>query len=197
MWKIAAPLLLTATLVACGDDADVPEGGDVAEFTYRELVVKIDDAVTVWNRADSPAEAQAAAEAAANLVVGPGGPGYGDRDGNGNVDGETEFGVLPGLDGSPVGLANALGDNECIVNDVLGGSWDAPADRWATMQAAIDAWSFDNDTMPSLASQMMQIVGWATLTLGTDSIDETFEFGRLAQQNVDASLAALDCTSAG
>ena len=197
MWKIAAPLLLTATLVACGDDADAPESGDVAEFTYRELVVKIDDAVTVWNRADSLAEAQAAAEAAANLVVGPGGPGYGDRDGSGNVGGETEFGVLPGLDGSPVGLANALGDNECILTDVLGGSWDAPADRWATMQAAIDAWSFDNDTMPSLVSQPMQIVGWATLTLATDSIDEAFEFGRLAQLNVDASFAALDCPSAG
>jgi hypothetical protein len=90
-----------------------------------------------------------------------------------------------------------LGDNECILTDVLGGSWDAPADRWATMQAAIDAWSFDNDTMPSLVSQPMQIVGWATLTLATDSVDEAFEFGRLAQLNVDASFAALDCPSAG
>ena len=197
MWKIAATLLLTATLVACGDDGEVAETGEVAEFTYRELLVKVDDAVTVWNRADSLTEAQAAAEAAANLVVGSGGPGYGDRDGNGNVDGETEFGLLPGLDGSPAGLANALDDNECIVADVLGGPWDAPADRWATMQAAIDAWSFDNDTMPSLPSQPMQIVGWATFAIGTDSIDEAFEYGRVAQQNVDASLAALDCPSVG
>ena len=193
MFKIVAPLVLIAALVACGDDGDVVESGDIAEFTYREMVVKIDDAVTVWENADTLAEAGTAAEAAANLVVGSGGPGYGDRNGNGNVDGETEFGILPGLDGSPVGLASALADNECIVADVLGGAWDDPSERWSAMQTTIDAWTTDNNTMPSLASHPMRIVGWATLTLATDSLDEALEYGGHAQLHVDESLAAIDC----
>lgn len=193
MLKLIAPLLLTAMLVACGDDGAGADAGNVAEFTYRETVIKVDDAVTVWENADTLAEAQAAAEAAANLVVGPGGPDYGDRDGNGNVDGETDFGLLQGLDGSPVGLADALSDNECIVADVLGGSWDDPAERWATMQSAIDAWTPDNNTMPSLPSHPMRIVGWATFTLATDSLDEAHEYGGHAQLHVNASLDAIDC----
>ena len=193
MFKIVVPLLLAATLVACGDDGDVGDTGDVAEFTSREMVVKIDDAVTVWEKADTLAEAQAAAEAAANLVVGSGGPDYGDRDGNGNIDGDTEFGVLPGLDGSPVGLASALSANPCIVADVLGGDWTDPAGQWATMQTAIDAWTPDNNTMPSLASHPMRIVGWATFTLATDSLDEAREYGGHADLHVNESLAAIDC----
>jgi hypothetical protein len=50
----------------------------------------------------------------------------GPRDGNGVFDGETEVGVLPGLDGAPVGLADALDHNQCIVAHVLGGAWDDP-----------------------------------------------------------------------
>ena len=186
-------LLLTATLAACGADGDDVETADVADFTYREMVIKIDDAVRVWETADTLAEAKAAAEAAANMVVGPGGPGYGDRDANGNVDGDTEFGVLPGLDGSPVGLANALAANECILADVLGGAWDDPADRWATMQTAIDGWTSDNNTMPGLPSHPMRIVGWATFTFASDSLDEAHEYGGHAQLHVDQSLSALDC----
>lgn len=194
MRKVVPPLLLIAMLVACGDDGAPSDPGDIAAFTYRETVVKVDDAATVWENADSITEAHAAAEAAANLVVGPGGPGYGDRDGNGNVDGDNEFGVLPGLDGSPAGLANALADNECIAADVLGGSWDDPADRWATMQSVIDAWSPDDNTIPDLPSHPMRIVGWATLTLATDSLDEARQHGGRAQLSVIASLDAIDCT---
>jgi hypothetical protein len=193
MLRIVPPLLLIVTLAACGDDNDVGEPGDIAAFTLRERIVTVDDAVVVWEEADTIAEAHAAAEAAANLVVGSGGPGYGDRDGNGNVDGDTEFGVLPGLDGTPTGLASALSDNECVVADVLGGSWDDPGERWAIMQSTIDAWTPDNNTIPSLASQPMRIVGWASLTLATDSLDEANGFAGLAQAHIDASLAAIDC----
>jgi hypothetical protein len=164
-----------------------------AESTYRERLVAIDDAVTAWRGAGSIEEAHAAAEAAANLVVGSGGPSYGDRDGNGVVDGETEVGVLPALDGSPTGLANALYGNRCVVADVLGGTWDDPAGRWNTMLTAIDEWRPDHNTMPSLPSHPMRVVGWATFTLASDSLDEAHEYGGHARLHVNVSLEALDC----
>ena len=199
---IAVPLLLL--LAACGEDDDggsestptaaaPTPGSNTHAFTYRERIVMIDDAVTLWRRAGSIEEAHAAAEAAANLVVGSGGPDYGDRDGNGVVDGETEFGVLPGLDGSPVGLANALDHNQCIVADVLGGAWDDPQRRWDIMLTAIDQWSPQRNTMPSLPSHPMRIVGWATFTLASDSLDEAHEYAGHAQLHVNISLDALDC----
>lgn len=193
MFRIVAPLLLIVTFAACGDDNDIGEPGDIAAFTLRERIVTVDDAVVVWEGADTVAEAHAAAEAAANLVVGSGGPGYGDRDGNGNVDGDTEFGLLPGLDGTPIGLASSMTDNECIVSDVLGGAWDDPAERWATMQSTIDAWAPGNNTMPNLASHPMRIVGWASLTLASSSLDEAHEYAGHAQTHIDVSLDAIDC----
>jgi hypothetical protein len=193
MFRTVAPLLLIVGLAACGDDSSIGEAEDVAAFTLRERLVTIDDAVVVWERADSLAEAQAAAEAAANLVVGPNGPDYGDRDGNGNIDGDNEFGVLAGLDGSPVGLADGLADNECVMADVLGGAWDDPAGRWDTMLAVIDAWTPANNTMPTLPSHPMRIVGWASLTLATDSLDEAHEYAGHAQLHVNVSLDAIDC----
>lgn len=59
---------------------------------------------TTVTESDSPTSGdvdEATAETAANLVVGPNGPGYGDRDGDGEVGGSTSRGVLPGIDGSP------------------------------------------------------------------------------------------------
>ena len=193
MVKIIIPLVLAIALVACGDDEAATEPEDVAAFTYRERIVTIHDAVAMWENADTLTEAQAAAEAAANLVVGSGGPDFGDRDGNGSIDGDTTFGVLPGLDGTPTGLANALSDNDCIVADVLGGSWSDPAARWAEMQSAIDAWTPDNNTMPSLDSHPMRVVGWASFTLATDSLEAAHEYAGHAELHVDVSSAALDC----
>jgi hypothetical protein len=193
MTRKLVPLVLLVALAACGDGGDSAVSGDAAELTYRETITKIEDAVTVWESADSIEQARAAAEAAANLVVGPGGPGYGDRDGNGTIDGAIDFGVLPGLDGSPDGAASALADNQCIVDDVLGGSWTDPANRWAEMQSAIDQWAPDDNTMPSLASHPMRVVGWATFTLASDSLDDAHEYGGHALLHVDTSLAALAC----
>ena len=139
------------------------------------------------------ADAQAAAETAANLVVGPNGPDYGDRDGDGAVNGETAVGLLPGLDGTPAGLALPLAPNACISADVLGGIWDDPEAAWGEMQAAIDAWRPNNNTMPTLASHPMRVVGWATFTLGSDSLDEAHEYAGHAKLHVDISVRALDC----
>ena len=159
----------------------------------RARLDAIDAVVGDWRSAGSIEEAHAAAEAAANLVVGPGGPGYGDRDGNGVVEGEAEAGVLPGLDGALDGLANALEANECVLADVLGGSWEDPADRWGTMLTAIEEWRPDRNTMPSLASHPTRIVGWATFTLASNSVDEAHEYAGHAQLHVDVSRRALGC----
>lgn len=191
--RIVVPLLVIVGLAACGGDDPAADPEGVAAFTLRERIVTVDDAVVVWEQADDLAEAQAAAEAAANLVVGSNGPGYGDRDGNGNIDGEAEFGVLRGIDGSPAGLADSLTDNECVVADVLGGAWDDPAARWAELEAAIAAWSPADNTLQDLASEPMRIVGWATLALATDSLDEAREHAGRAQLHVDVSLDAIDC----
>lgn len=192
MSRLVVALLLVVVAAGCGDDSAPGESEDVAAFTLRVQLLTADNAVTVWGRATSIEEAHAAAEAAANLIVGSGGPDYGDRDGNGNVDGETDFGVLPGLDGTPAALA-ALVDNECIEADVLGGSWDDPAARWAELDAAIAAWGPDNNTIPDVASNPMRIVGWATLAQATDSLEEAREFGTRAKTNITLSIAAIDC----
>ena len=193
MFRVAVPLLLVAALVGCGDD-DTPESADLATFTLKERLFRAEIPVTVWGRAADLAEAHASAEAAANLMTGSEGWEYGDRDGNGVIDDEDvgEFGVLPGLDGTPVGLAEAV-DNECIEADVLGGSWDDPAARWAELETALDAWTPENDTISALASQPMQVVGWATLAISTDDVDEARDFGDLAVINVQASIEAADC----
>ena len=194
MRRTAALLLLAVALVGCGDDTDTGEPEDVQAFTLRVQLLTADNAVTVWERAGDLAEAHAAAEGAANLVVGSGGPGYGDRDGNGtvNAEAESEFGILPGLDGEPPAIA-ALVENECVEADVLGGSWDDPAARWAELQAAVDAWSPDNNTILDLSSNPMRIVAWAQLALSSDSLDEVREFGSRAKTNISLSLAAIDC----
>jgi hypothetical protein len=195
MIRIVVPLLLIVGLAACGDDNDVGEPEDIAAFTLRERIVTVDDAVVVWENADTIGEAHAAAEAAANLVVGSGDPDYGDRDGNGTVDGDTEFGVLPGLDGSPVGLASALENNECVVADVLGGTWDDPGARWAELDTAIAEWADDNNTIQGLASHPMRIVGWASLALASDDLAEATGYGGRSQLHIDVSLSAIDCDS--
>lgn len=190
---MAVPLLIS--LLACGGDGD--DGSDSmgaeAETVFRARLDLVGDAVSEWRSADSIEDAHVLAEVAANLVVGPGGPGYGDRDGDGVIGGEGEAGVLPGLEGSPAGLASALDGNECVVADVLGGGWDEPGARWETMLRAIDEWRPGRNTMPSLPSHPMRVVGWATFTLASDSLDEAHEYAGHAQLHVNISLSALDC----
>ena len=176
-----APVATTAT------------AADAGVAAYAERMALVDEAVAAWSVAPTVAAAQEAAETAANLVVGPNGPGYGDRDGDGVVSGATDAGVLPGLDGTPAGFAIPLAANACITADVLGGSWDDPDARWAEMLDAIDAWRPSNNTMPTLASHPMRVVGWSTFTLETGSLDEAHEYAGHAKLHVDISVRALDC----
>jgi len=196
MLRVAVPFLLVAALVGCGGDDDVGESADLATFTLKERLFRAEIPVTNWGRAADLAEAHASAEAAANLMTGSKGWEYGDRDGNGVIEDEDvgEFGVLPGLDGNPAGLAAPV-DNECVEADVLGGSWDDPAGRWAELETALEAWTPENDTISALASQPMQVVGWATLAISTDVLDEARDFGDLATVNVEASIEAADCST--
>ena len=193
--------LIVLGLVACGSS-----GGDVADPITTSpaeaaLAGQLDElgaAVDTWRTADSIAVARVAAETAANLVVGPNGPGYGDRNDDGTVSGETDAGILPGLDGTPDGVATALATNACVESDVLGGSWDDPAGRWAEMEQAIDTWRPDSNTMPSLASHPMRVVGWGTFTLDTDpaapdALDLAHEYAGHAALHVVISADALTC----
>ena len=198
--RLAIALLGVGALVGCGSSDDdsaavlaTPESEAVAE-----RIAKLDEAVDLWRSTASIVEAQVAAETAANLVVGPNGPGYGDRNGDGTVDGETGAGLLPGLDSTPAGLANPLADNSCIERDVLGGPWNDPLARWAAMTAAIEAWRPDANTMPTLASHPMRVVGWATFTLDTDpgaqdALELAHEYAGHAALHVAISADALTC----
>ena len=193
----------TSTTDDVGNTEVLPGGEDLSSTTtvvvdtdtasFAERMNAIDEAVAVWRSASSVEDAQVAAEAAANLVVGPNGPGYGDRNGDGVVAGEATAGVLPGLDGTPEGLAIPLAANGCIRRDVLGGPWDDPGTEWGAMLVAIDEWRPDNNTMPTLASHPMRVVGWATFTLDSDSLDEASEYAGHAKLHVDISARALSC----
>jgi hypothetical protein len=179
-----------ATAIVFASCADASTGDDAG---LAERIGLIDETVADWRNATSLEDAQAAAETAANLVVGPGGPDYGDRNSDGVLGGTTKVGVLPGLDGTPTGLATPLGANPCVASDVLGGTWTDPSAEWGAMQKAMDDWRPDNNTMPTLASHPMRIVGWATFTLRSDSLDEAHEYAGHAKLHVDISLSALDC----
>jgi len=187
---LALPMLLTA----CSD----PPGTNDPGTTEHALTQRLDEiaaAVADWRDASTIEEAHAAAEAARNLVVGPDGPGYGDADADGTVGGTAERGLLPGLTDEP-GIAEDGPLSACVEADVLGGAWDDRATRWATAQAVYDAWTPTNNTMPSLPSHPQRIVGWATLTLATDSLDEAHEYAGHAQLHVDVSRSAVgSCSS--
>lgn len=190
-------------LVGCGGSDDdstdstsaentAGDGGDAVAL-MQERLDEIADHVSVWPSSDDPAEVMAAAEAAANLVVGPNGPDYGDRDGDGEIAGATEAGLLPGIDGSPDGVASPLAVQSCVARDVLAGTVDDPAAAWAEMESAIAAWTPSDNTMPTLASHPMRIVGWATFALSSGDFDEAHEFAGHAQLHVDVSQRALAC----
>lgn len=186
-----APEVVASAPTDATDATAATDATDLASLADR--LDSIDAVVAQWRTAPTLAAAQAAAEAAANLVVGPNGPGYGDRNGDGVVGGESVQGVLPGLDGSSAGLATPLASNQCVVNDVLGGDWNDPASEWGKMLSAIDAWRPANNTMPSLASHPMRIVGWAAFTVASESLDDAHEYAGHAKLHVDVSVRALDC----
>ncbi|MDH5373951.1 MAG: hypothetical protein OEX97_13490 [Acidimicrobiia bacterium] len=206
IWAAAVLVLASCAGTAATGDSDqttpVPATEAVSEpapdiatasTLFSERMDTIDQAVADWRNSASIEAAHLAAETAANLVVGPNGPGYGDRDGDGVISGETTAGILPGLDGTPTGLATPLAAVGCVERDVLGGTWTNPGSEWGAMLTAIDNWRPDSNTMPTLASHPMRIVGWATFTLRSDSVNEAHEYGGHAKLHVDVSHRSLDC----
>lgn len=188
--RLAVASALALLLASCGGAGD--RGGNAAPLRTR--IDQIGAQVEVWAAANDLASAQAAAEAAANLVTGSGGPEYGDRDGDGTVDGEAEVGVLPSLDGDSVGLALPLRSESCELTDVLGGSWDDPGARWQTFEDALTEWRPDNNTFPSLPSHAQRVVGWASLTIASDDLDTAHEYAGHAALHVDVMRRAIqDC----
>jgi len=198
LWLLVGFLVLVVS--ACSGDigpglVGEPIAGE-AQKRDPDLVERlalIDEAVVAWGNADSIEDAHLHAETAANLIVGSNGPDYGDRDGDGGISGSAVEGLLPGFDGTPVGIANMSASNACIERDVLGGSWENPEARWESMVAAIDAWEPGNNTMPTLASHLMRVVGWATFTIDTGSLDEAHIFAGHADIHSSLSVRAVDC----
>ena len=198
MRRAVLVLLMALVPAACGGGDERSSASTVAPSTddgaVRGRLDEIAVQVERWSTSDDMVEVRAAAEAAANLVVGPNGPDYGDRDGDGSIAGSSDAGLLPGVDGTPAGVASSLAGNECVARDVLAGTIDDPATAWAEMETAIDAWTPSGNTMPTLASHPMRIVGWATFTLASDSLDEAHEYAGHAGLHVDVSLRAIDCS---
>lgn len=194
--RLACVAAATAIVLAACGSTSTSEGSSDDDFTTLALSERVDavgDAVDVWWGAMSIAAAHAAAETALNLVVGPNGLGYGDRDGDGVVNGASAVGLLPGIDGTPSGLAESLRANDCVTRDVLGGPWIQPSAEWAAMLTAIDQWRPTNNTMPTLPSHPMRVVGWATFTLDSDSLKDAHEYASHADLHVTITKRALEC----
>ena len=192
-------LLIALTLLLSGCSESPNKAGTATtvgasdQGYLRDRIERIGEQVDTWAEAETIERARVAAEAAANLIVGPNGPGYGDRNRDGQLAGEAETGLLPGIDGTPEGLALPHASNICIARDVLGGSWSEPQAAWDSMEAAIAAWEPGNNTMPTLPSHPMRVVGWATFTLESDSLQEAHEYASHASLHVSISSRALDC----
>ncbi|GAA3643724.1 hypothetical protein GCM10022200_29600 [Microbacterium awajiense] len=189
MPRIVAPVAAALLLAGCAPGGSTGDGADVPAEVAQRLDA-IDAAVSAWQAAGDLESAQRSAEDARNLIEGPGGPDYGDGDGDGTVAGATEAGLLPGLGGEP-GLAQPP-LNDCVERDVLGGSWDDPQRRWDVFADTLAAWSPGNNTMPTLPSHPQRVVGWATLTLESGSLDEAHEYAGHARLHVDISRAAYE-----
>lgn len=191
---VLSSVVLVVIVGACSSTSDpVASSSPEDAPALSSRVEELSNAVRSWAATETIEDAHVWAETALNLVVGPNGPGYGDLNGDGTISGESDAGVLPGLDGTPAGLATPVTSNACVERDVLGGDWSDPQQRWASMSAAIDAWAPGNNTMPSLASHPMRIVGWATFTLESDSLDMAHEYASHAGLHVDVTERALDC----
>ena len=158
MKTLAAAVLCALVMTACGSDTK-PAPSSVAQSALTDRVEAIQSAITAWKSAADLTSVQVDAETARNLVVGPAGPGYGDTNGDGTIQGASEIGLLPGLHGEP-GLIQAVPVTRCVDHDVLGGNWSDPADRWAAALTAVRNWTPTNNTFPTLPSHPQRIYGW-------------------------------------
>ncbi len=200
----ATKMLIPLVLASCGtpEPGTTDMGADgrakLATAEIRQLktetlgtrLVAVDRAVLRWQSASALRIAHEAAEEARNLIVGPSGPFYGDANKDGQISGKSIAGVLPGLKGEAA-LAS-LNDNACVVADILGGSWRDPANRWSQFQSALSRWTISRNTFPSLPSHTQRVVGWASLTLKSDSLVEAREYAKHARLHVDISVRAVN-----
>lgn len=172
-----------ATSPEADDGPTTAADGDAAGDAAQDIEAAgarldaIDEAVARWADAGSLDEAAAAAEQARGLV-----------DGEGDTPGPP--GLLPGRDGE-TGLVSPLAGCAAVEADVLGGDWSDPTERWAVADEAIAEWAPGNNTFPSLPSHPQRVVGWATLTVGTSSLDDAHEYAGHAKLHVDVSREAL------
>ena len=158
--------------------------------TLNARLQALDRAVKRWQAASRLHVAHEAAEETRNLIVGPSGPYYRDANGDGKFAGANTVGILPGLKGG-TSLARP-DDNACVIADIRGGSWQEPAKRWSQLQSAISRWTPFRNTFPSLPSHVQRVVGWATLTLKSDSLVEVRAHAKHARLHVDIALLALN-----
>ena len=183
-------IVVLVVLAACGDEPDRERSIDAS--AARAWVEEIAGEVDAWATSDTLAQARAHAEAAANLIVGPGGPGYGDRDGDGTIAGRVDEGLLPARSGDSRGIVlDTLDGARCVRADVLGGEWDDPSARWARLLVAIRSWSPTDNTFPALPSHPMRVVGWATLAEDAP-LAPAIEYAGHADIHVDVTRDALD-----
>ncbi len=182
------PSAKAESMTDVGQSASVEPANDSAAELEPRLAL-IENAIGRWRRAANLTEARSAAEEARNLVVGEAGPYYGDADRDGVIQGESRSGLLPGLRGEDAVAQSEDGD--CVVRDVLGGSWSEPSKRWAVLDAAIKSWTPSRNTFPMLPSHPQRIVGWATLALSTNSLDRAKAYGGHAQLHIDVSSKAF------
>ena len=188
---LAVTLLMALGACSSSDASGAPGSADLAlSGRMNSIATAVDD----WGHATTLPEAKAGAEAALNLVVGAAGPFYGDGDGDGQLQGASDNGLLPGLHGEQ-GLAQSEPINACVGEEVLGGAWEDPGDRWDVAAVVYSKWTPSNNIMPTLASHPQRIVGWAILTLASDSLDEAHDYARNAQLHVDVSQAAIEACS--
>ena len=84
--------------------------------------------------------------------------------------------------------------SSCVERDVLGGGWADPGERWADLRTRVEQWSPSNNTFPALASHPQRVVGWASLTLQSTTLDAAHEFAGHAQLHVAETRKAFeDC----
>lgn len=186
-------LVIAGSLAGCNPDVSTTPVGPDTNSSFATRVEIIQSAVDRWRDAPDLDTARAAAEEAANLVVGPDGPDFGDRDGNGTVDGNADVGLLTGATDATSGLATDLRGVGCVDRDVLGATADDVDAGWMAMLTAIANWTPSNNTMPSLASHPQRIVGWATFTQSASDLDLAVEYAGHAQLHVDVTRAAPTC----
>lgn len=174
MHRRSALFLLAVVMVACASNDGPP---DYSQALSR--LDRVEAAVSTWDGAATVDEAHAAAADAIDLVMG---------------GGTTPDGLLPSntSDGLVLGAGTP---SSCVERDVLGGPWDDVAARWAVLDTAVEAWAPGNNTFPAFPSHLQRLVGWARLTVASDSLDDAHEYAGHAAIHLTVARTAMESCS--